>query len=723
MKELVKQSYWLRRLLASDPGRRRLAQAGKATLSLVSSVFTTLFLMSHTAVDPLFPAIISGIAGLMGIMIVMDDTKRKKQVTTLLLGLAAVSGVTLGSLGASSPVLVSILMIAAICSAFYFSQHGSRYFSLGMIGFFTIYFSSFLQLSPDQFLWFYLAVGIGILYAFLYNFFIFEDSRQMLRRSTVSFHRQANLTFDLLIEVIKDPELQLSRLKKLGSNVSKLRIYANQVAADLHQQDSTEIWPGLQSGRLRLYIFDTTMFVMTLSESLQKLKEDEALDLKELRHLLVDLLVTLKDADVLDPQPEMKSLQQAEKVVAGIRHQLNYWMMNETDLPDGRLYLIRRIETMASHVTEGAYEVQRDIHFNEGVEHPPAADEEALDEKEEEAAGLKPAEKKAVQALIAGSIAIVTGYIISPIQPYWVLLTAFIIQLGTETVGRTYLKAFERSVGTFFGAFFGFLAALWLSGYPQIEVALLFLVIFTAFYFLTVSYTVASFLITMMIAFIYDLILGGVTPELLGARVLDTVAGAAIALAVSAFVFPTRTKDKLSGAFHEYFTQLSQLVDEYLTNIKGTKGVKGLAQQALDLDAKMQEIEEESKPAVQDPIFRGDKNLTAVLTVITAINYYAKHLVASPYPKYTSHSRETLDLLTAVQDKLEKNLQGLLHQIETGQHSYPVYDLLDERERVELSVQPGTEDKENLLHHLYYIWKINRSITILRDRLDHLRKR
>ncbi|MFZ0369661.1 MAG: FUSC family protein [Halobacillus sp.] len=713
MKQFLYRSYWLRRLLASDPGRKRLNQAGKATISLISSVFTTTLILSLLGLEPLLPSIISGIAGLMGIMVVMDDTKEKKQVTTLLLALSAGCGVTLGSLLAWNAILVSALMIIIIFSGFYFSRYGSRYFSLGMIGFFTVYFSSFLKLSPAQFPLFYLAIAIGILYAFLYNFVIFKDSVQLLKRSMRSFHRQANLTFQLLIEIIQDPETSESRRRKLEYNVRKLREYANNVSTDLSAQDIKGIWPGLTAKQLKLYVFDTAMFVMTLADSLQKLKKDDALEMAELRKLLIQVISTLQAAEVLDQDYKEKNLAEAEDVIRSLQSFINDLFNNQPSRPEGWIYLLRRIEAIASHVTEGALRIQYSL---QAIDIPHSDEEDEAEEDEEddkEEKGLKPTTKKAIQALIAGTIAIIVGYLISPIQPYWVLLTTFIVQLGTETVGRTYLKGLERSVGTLIGAIIGFILATLVSGNSTLEVILLFSVIFLAFYLLTVSYTIMSLFITMLIAFMYDLILGGISMELLGARVIDTIAGGAIALGVSAFIYPTKTMDKVSEAFTDYLNELDSYVQRYIHSLKEPTGVKDMADIAFELDGRIQTIEDESKPVLQGPGARKYSGLPRWITIFTAINYYAKHLVASSYQKKFHYPKEVSSVFLTVEEKFTHNIQVLTKMIETDEWTGTLHDLQEEREKIE-RFAPGHQDNQgDLVHHLYYIWKINQSLLML----------
>lgn len=708
-----KQPYIIRRVLASDPGRKRLLQSGKATLSLITSVFISQLVLNLVGHPSLLPSIISGMAGMMGIMVVMDETKEKKQMTTLLLGLAAACGVTAGSLLASEAILVSALMVLVIFSSFYFSRFGSRYFSIGMISFFTVYFSSFLKLSPSQFPWFYLTIAIGISSAYFYNFVLFRDSVQTLRRSMNSFHKQANLTFQLLIEVIEDQQYKESRRKTLLYNVKKLREYASHVSTDLNANDLREIWPGLSPRQLKLYVFDTSMLVATLADNLTQLKQDQALEMKEIRLILIKLIEILQQSEVLNPTYANRDLKEARHVIGALRDRThNYFDAQET--PEGWHYLIRRIEAMADHVTEGALTIRSSIQDTKTVEQVQEEKEEETEEEEQQ--GLRPTTKKAIQSIIAGAIAIVVGYIISPIQPYWVVLTTFIVQLGTESVGKTYLKGLERSVGTIIGAIIGFGLAQLFSGKPILEVSLIFTFIFLAFYVFSVSYTVMSLFITMLIAFMYDLMLGGISYQLLGARVLDTIAGAAIALGVSAYIFPTKTMFKVSEAFVDYLEELEAYVSAYLRSFSQEEEVKDLAEYGFTLDQKLQTIEEAAKPVLQGPGGKKFSGLPRRLTVFTAINYYAKHLVASSYQKHVIQHEELQKLLHEVERTFTHNLNVLKDRVQNEEFNLKLKDIKELREQIEQLAPNPSEGQGDLIHHLYYLWKMNESVRILIER-------
>jgi uncharacterized membrane protein YccC len=720
MKHLHRKHIWLGRILASDPGRKRFQQAGKATISLISAVFTMIFLLKQFDHPSITPAIVSGMVGMLGIFVVMDDTTGKKKVTTPLVGVAVAVGITLGSAFAHFSLVVNVLLVGAIFSAFYFSRFTIRYFSMGMAGFMSIYISSILQLDVAHLEWFYLGIVIGVVFAFLYNFIIFKDSVHMLRRSMRSFHIQSNLTFTILMKMIEDPHTSSKRRKQLDHNVRRLNEYARSVAGDINENDLRKLWAGIEASHLRLYVFDTEMLIQTLTDSLKKLKDLEALEVMELRRLLVWVLRSLRDAEVLAQDYDPRSLEEAEKAIQALRLLLSE-VLNQEEKPEGWVYLLRRIESIANHVLEAAITIQESLKVSEykgsPVENDAKPEEAEKEDASEETKSLKPSTRKAIQALVAGTIAIIVGELIAPAQPYWVLLTTFIIQIGTESVGRTYMKAFQRSIGTVLGAIIGFGAANLVSGNSQLEVFLLFAVLFLAFYLFPVSYTLMSLFITMLIAFMYDLLLGGISIQLMGARVIDTIAGAAIALLVSAFVIPKRTKDKVADSFDEFFGELQGYVSSYIKTFTTPKD-KALTDQAFDLDQKLQGIKDEAQSLLQRPGAMTRSGVGRWITVATAINYYAKHLLASSHRKVpTEISEELSSAFKETEEKIAHNIETLQNLLKENDNTPVMWDLGHERERIETYAPSWRKSQVDLIHHLYYVWRINQSIVALGEEL------
>lgn len=714
MRNFLIKNYWFGRLLASDPGYIRLQKAGRATLSLIASIFTTIMIMRATGQMLITPSIVAGMTGMMGIMVVMDDSKKKKQSTTLLLGVSAMLGITAGSFLAGNFFYIDALLLALVFSSFYLTRYGSRYFSLSMIGFMTTYFSSILNLSSNQLPWFYIGIWIGVIYAFIFNFILFQKTAANLKRSIHSFHIQSNLIFSILLKGIQERKLSPKLRKSLRNNIFKLRDYAVTVSEYINEEDVQELWPGLTPAQLRLYVFDTGMLIETLADSVQSLKKADALEIDELRRLLVWVIESLRDAEVLAENYEKQNLQEAELAVQALRFTITE-MLDRDQETEGWLFLIRRIESISNHVIEGAITLQQSLDSDKPfIDDSEAPDEETAEEdSKDEDTGLKPSTKKAYQALAAGILSIIVGQLISPAQPYWVLLTAYIVLLGTESIGRIYTKAFQRSYGTIIGALLGFALARFVSGHTGLEVALIFVVVFFAFYLFTVSYTMMSMFITMLVAFMYDLLLNGITVSLIGARVIDTIAGAGIAFVVSMVIFPKKTKDKVSEALNDYLEELRNYVLEYVRGFREDVNVKELSRNAILLDQKLKTIRDEAKTLLERGGLFHDTTTSQWITIIEAINYYARHLVASSYRKDFEYPDELEEVFKSIEQKLKDNFDALPALIEGTRESQTVHRLDWERELIERLAPSRFKAQRDLIHHLYYVWRINRSIVEL----------
>ncbi|WP_347321427.1 FUSC family protein [Rossellomorea sp. RS05] len=716
MRQLHRQHIWLGRFLASDPGRKRLEQAGKATLSLMTAVFITLILLKMNQHPSITPAIISGMMGMFGIVIVLDGTKNKKKVTLLWIAVSVATGVTLGSLLSPYPYAVNVLLVAAMFSAFYFTRYAIRYFSIGMASFMSIYFSSVLKLDVSQLAWFYIGIAIGATSAYFYQFLLFKSSSQVLKRSLISFHIQSNVTFTILLKAMEDPASNEKRRKKLDRNVRKLNEYARTLSVDMNEGDLKDLWPGMEVSELRLYVFDAAMLIQTLSDSLKKLKELNVFEQDEIREVLIRVIRSLRDADVLAENYEPKTLEETEKALQQLRLMLMKVMTEEKD-PPRWIYLLRRIESISNHVLRAALSLQQALKGKK--ESVPR--EEIECEKEEkkdkpELKGLKSSTRKGIQALFAGGLAILAGELIAPAQPYWVLLTTFIVQMGTETVGRTYLKAFQRSIGTVIGALLGFGLANLVSGVRPLEVVLLFMALFFSYYLFSVSYTMMSLFITMLIAFMYDILLGGISFGLMGARVLDTIIGAFIALLVSALIFPKKTKSKVTDTFDDFFDELSEYVESYLDSFLKEKK-KPLTVRAFDLDQKVQTIKDEAQSILQRPGAMTKTDLGRWLTVVTAINYYAKHLLASSHRRNEPFPEELQKGIVTIGDKLTQNIESVRSMMKDPSVHHDLWSLADERRDIETQAPDRLKSHIDVIHHVYYVWKINQSIVALGEEL------
>lgn len=730
---LTQLHHWIDRILISDPGRIRLNRGLKVIFSILTTVGLMALLVHLTGIGQVSDIVLGGAFSMMSIMMVVEQDRNSRILTTFLLPVAASLAITLNAfLGEVGYHLSDLVLIMAIFFAFYLQRFGLRYFSLGMASFFSIYMSSLLHIQFGQLLYLYVALVIGTIIGFLYNFFILETSPKVLLKRTMSdYHRRMNQTFNLIIESVRHQNVDPKRLKRINHNLSMLSEYARMISGQLESAHSNEVWKGVTSRLLRIYVFDTEMLIETLYPAIQRLKYLRGLEKTELRQILIKVIETLRDADVLESYDDLTHLNKAEQAVNNLRQELSKLNSKNKKVRQW-LYLIRRIESIANHVIIEAKNLQQ-IRRNliETTTELNESDSESINQKEnetqnsegnnQESKGLRFTTKKAIQGSIAGVISIFIGYILSPSHQYWVILTAFLVLLGTESVGRTFEKAIQRTSGTVMGAIIGFGLASLIQPYPFIKIVLLFFCLFMAFYIFIISYSVMVFWITMMVAMMYDLLLGGITPILLGERVMDTFIGAALGLLISVLLFPKRTAKKVNETIEDFLQELNEYLNAYLDSFLGKTLTTNIATKAFGLDEKLQLIRIEAELFTNRPANPERADMQHRVTVMTALNYYAKHLIASSSRNSQLYmNNQFQQVLHHIEACMNENISTLCNLLYSGKGHPTMWKLENDREKIERSpeiLNLLSDQKNDFIHDFFYIWEINASLVSLGEEL------
>ncbi|MFK3958606.1 FUSC family protein [Guptibacillus hwajinpoensis] len=715
-------------MTATDPGRTRLHQAARITISVFSSVMTMLWLTTILGIS-FTPAILAGVVSLLSLLLVNDDTDKKKKITALLLVISSIIWLTLRTLLSSIPFVTDGLFLLVIFFAYYLQHYGFRYFGLFMIAFLSIYFSTLLKLQPSDLLGFILGIVVGGAYSYLYHFILFRNRpKRQLSRSMKSFHIQTNLTLDLVLDAIADPTPNRYRALLLKRDVRTLNEYAQVISSQLTTTDPGEVWSGIDAEQLRMYVFDAEMLIETLYPAVKRMKELHALEHNEVRKLLYKVVESIRDAEVLRSHDIVGNLKQTQTVIEELKNQLIQLRISNHQNKDW-LWLIRRIESIANHLIESSNELgaRRMANIEEKVrlDDPEEVKKENIQENEK-SNQPRAATRKALQAIVAGAVAIFLGYFLSPTHQYWVLLSAFVVLLGTDTVGMTLQKAFQRSLGTIFGAVAGFGLAHLLEGRLVLELIALFCCIFMAFYLLSISYAMMMFWMTMLIAIMYDFILGGITEQILIARVFDTLAGAFIGFLAAAVIYPKTTREKVADTAEDFLNKLTEYVSDYLESFSHTEKNFNFTNQAFGIDEQMRKIVEDARPLRNRPAILARSGIERWLTVLTAINYFAKHLLAST----NRNNRSTIIVgsektLFEVNEVIKHNVHTLLKLLK-GESGLTMYSLNKEREHIEGLTENVEYEDVNLkkfVNDLYYIWRINQSLLILGKELGSIKNK
>ncbi|PYP77813.1 MAG: hypothetical protein DMD35_13295, partial [Gemmatimonadetes bacterium] len=158
--------------------------------------------------------------------------------------------------------------------------------------------------------------------------------------------------------------------------------------------------------------------------------------------------------------------------------------------------------------------------------------------------GPSPELRLAVQATLAAALAVVAGRAISGDRWYWAVLAAFVVFIRATTVGETFSRAWQRMLGTIVGVGIGLLVATIVGHRAAPAAAVGLVAIFLAYYLMRISYTGMIACFTIALALLYEE-MGRAPAGLMWLRLLETFAGAAIGVLVSALVLPVRSATRV----------------------------------------------------------------------------------------------------------------------------------------------------------------------------------
>jgi hypothetical protein len=266
--------------------------------------------------------------------------------------------------------------------------------------------------------------------------------------------------------------------------------------------------------------------------------------------------------------------------------------------------------------------------------------------------------RQAVQVTVAAAVAIGVGEAISSARWYWAVLAAFIVFAGTVSVGETLNRAWGRTGGTVVGILAGIAVVRLVRGNEALELLLMFAFLFAAVYVFRISYVGMVFCITGALSLMYG-VLGLFSDELMFLRLGETMAGAVVGAAASAFVLPLRTAHVSGSITAEVLQRLRAVVDVSVDALLG-RGHDDPTATMRAFDETLQTVRVQLRATASYGL-RGRLPRTR-LQAIAACGTYARNLTAAAEsgtpprsPAELEASRAALDariddLLMAVRD-------------------------------------------------------------------------
>jgi uncharacterized membrane protein YccC len=187
------------RLIAADPGFVRLFMAARATAAVGVTLGILLALRGWFHL-PLTVPLIGAALGMTWTISVNDADRRNQQITTLMLWLPAAVCLAVAIFTSSNRVLGDVLFVAVLFLAIYVRKYGPRGAAIGTVSVLAFFFILFLRVSPRDFPWLLVAIGVVDLTTYLFRFTVFRDNPKLaLRMALSSFRARQRLIAETIV--------------------------------------------------------------------------------------------------------------------------------------------------------------------------------------------------------------------------------------------------------------------------------------------------------------------------------------------------------------------------------------------------------------------------------------------------------------------------------------------------------------------------------------------
>jgi uncharacterized membrane protein YccC len=633
-------------------------------MAALACSLAALFLLTRATGQPLTVALLGVLITMIAARSVNEPDPQRQRITMALLPLPAALAITAAALLAPHKVASDVVFVMVVFAAVYVRRFEARGRALGMVAFMAYFFTLYLQASISELPWMILAIVVATVCTFVITTYVLPDQPERVLRATIrALRARMAIVVDTTAEAVRTGRLDERRRRRMRARIIRLNETALMVQGQIEDKaDPALLWPGVTSEELAPWLFDAELaieWVATAGRRAAALASENSSAIPaDTRTELVTALALLARAI---RTPQAGGLAQAASHAQRILDR----QPTATADDDPGDAAVRRLALAIINAATATAEVRAIV---EGVRRAPSPEPETVgpdaDEGAAEEHGLRPTTRQAIQVSVAASLAIVTGELVSPSRWYWAVIAAFVIFAGTNSWGETLTKGWQRLLGTILGVPCGVLVATLVAGDKTASLVLIFVCLFCAFYFMTVTYSLMTFWITTMLALMYGL-LGQFSFGVLLLRIEETAIGAVIGVAVAILVLPTHTRTAIRNDSRAFLTDLSALI-EISTATMFDDQTLSPTEQARQLDRKLQQFRVSAKPHQAGVAgLAGRRSIGRALRILAACDRYGRSLarsseqyqdrVGSPTlaPAFTSaaaQTRSNIDALVTIID-------------------------------------------------------------------------
>jgi uncharacterized membrane protein YgaE (UPF0421/DUF939 family) len=679
--------------VGSDPGLLRLRMATRTTAALATSL-VVLFGLTKLTGQPLTVALLGALITMVSARSVNEPDLHRQHVTMALLPLPTAVSITAAALVTPHPVVGDIVFVVVVFIAVYVRRFGPRGTTLGMVAFMAYFFSLYLRAQLSELPWLIGATVIGTLCSVVWSTFLMPDRPEsVLRENIRSLRARMAIVVDTTADIVRLGNPDERRQRRLRIRARRLNETALLVQAQIEDRvNPSALWPGVSGEDLALWLFDAELTVERLATAgtraaLADLPAATRAQLSDVVALLARAIRT----------PHTEALRQAAD-------RAQQMLDSSDEVP------VRRLALSIVDTAKATAEVRKRI---ERVATEAAPPENPTPPETQLSPGMLPTTRQAVQVAVAAALSIVVGEIVSPSHWYWAAIAAFVIFAGTNSWAETLDKGWQRLLGTVLGVPSGVLVATLVSGNTIASLAMIFVCLFCAFYFMKVTYSLMTFWISTMLALMYGL-LGEFTYGLLLLRIEETAVGAVIGITAAVLVLPVNTRAKIRGDAHTFFLTLSDLVEASVASLLGTPAPARLTETARQLGRDLAQFRITAKPMSAGVAgLAGRRTMRHGLRMLTASDRYARILARSS-EIHIDTAPELADAIRSATTQIRRNIDVLITALEFNQAAdvFPSTDYIDAAEALarQHSDQPLAPEQRRLTNALHALRQIDRVV-------------
>jgi uncharacterized membrane protein YccC len=560
------------RLTASDPGLGRLRMALSAVVAMGSALGVEALaarLIGTDSKTTLVSMLLGAVVAMMGSNALVGPEVWGKVKNAAFFPVAVGVGMVLGTLTASSNDLRVAGFVVVMFVAVFVRRFGVAWFFYGFMGWMGFFFASFLQATPSMVPGLLVAVVVATVWVLLLSVTVFRtNSRKALRSTLRAFFARgrsvARECADLLDTNEAHPGRRARGLRSLSARQAGLAETA--LLAEAWSEDAHALPDGWSASALRRRLIEAQQAVDKMAACSVALAGKDPAMVTEARRVVTHL------AQRHDRAARVAAERLSALSAAGEAAGVDGWWQARHLAFAARGFIdldARADDPPAVDSSEEAFEATTQLVFGNLPGAPAVAgDVAARGSRWNPLTRLDMPTRQAVQVALAGLIAIVLGTQLSPTRYYWAVIAAFVTFTGTGTRSETFLKAFNRVVGTLVGLVASILLAHVTAGHTVAILATILGSVFLGFYLIRISYAYMIFFITIMLGQLYTA-LGTFSDSLLVLRLEETAVGALAGFLVALLIAPLSTRDTVRSARDELLVTLGELLEGVASYAEG----------------------------------------------------------------------------------------------------------------------------------------------------------